>query len=274
MLVDKVYGDDSSETGNIVLTGTSASPIEINGPVVVRGDVVIKGVVNGKGTIYAGRNVYIANDITYKNSPSSPRPASGDPAIVDGWVNANKDKDLVGFAARESIILGDYTGKTGGRWYADSWLFSMGNEDAGQDGIPDTNDTYEGDGVFQPVYEDLDGDGVKDNNYTWANVQTQVPINQFFNCPAGVTQFGEIATNNVSNMDGVFYTNHAFAGRVGNAVHIDGAVISKDEAVIYRDTLVFNYDERLHSRYTSGQNRLIDVDLPVSNKVEILRWWE
>lgn len=273
-LIDAVYGDDSGESGNIVLIGTSSKPIEINGPVVIRGDVVIKGVINGQGTIYAGRNVYVANDITYKNTPNSPRPASNDPSTVDGWVNANKDKDLVGFAARESIILGDYTGQTGGRWYADSWVLGMGDEDVGQDGIPDTDDTYEDDGVFQAVYEDLDGDGVKDNDYTWANIQTQAPINQFFNCPAGVTQFGQIATNNVNSMDGVFYTNHAFAGRVGNGAHINGAVISKDEAVMYRNTIVFNYDERIHSRYNSGGSRLIDVDLPVSEKVEILRWWE
>jgi len=150
----------------------------------------------------------------------------------------------------------------------------MGDEDVGQDGIPDTNDTYEDDGVFQAQYEDLDGDGVKDSNYNWSSVQTGVPITQFTNCPNGVTGFSDIADNRVNRLDGIFYTNHAFSGRVGYGTVVNGAIISKDEAIIYRNTLTMNYDERVHSRYATGQNRLIDVDLPVAKKVEIIIWWE
>ena len=150
----------------------------------------------------------------------------------------------------------------------------MGNEDAGRDGIPDTRDTGENDGIFQSQYEDMDGDGVKDNNYTWASVQTQTPINNFANCPAGVSSFKDIATNSVSKLDGVFYTNHAFAGKVGNGATVNGAVISKDEAIIYSNTLTVNYDERINSRYSAGENRIIDVGLPFSKKVDIIRWWE
>lgn len=273
-LVNGVFGDDAGESGNIVLIGTHSNPIEIDGTVVIRGDVVIKGVINGQGTIYAGRNVYVANDITYKNTPNSPRPASDNPETVDGWVNANKDKDLVGFAARENVVLGDYTSQTGGSWYSNYWLFSMGKEDAGKDGIPDTNDTYENDNVFQTIYEDVDGDGVRDDNYNWSNIQTLVPISNFANCPQEISEFGDIATNSVNSIDGVFYTNHAFAGRVGGGAKINGAVISKDEAIIYTNTLVINYDERINSRYTTGQSNIVDVDLPISKKVEIIRWWE
>ena len=273
-IINNVFGDDAGESGNIVLIGTSSKPIEVTGTVVIRGDVVIKGVIKGQGTIYAGRNIYVANDLTYKNAPGSPRPSSNNPDALDNWVMAQKDKDLVGFAAKQSIVLGDYTGKTGGSWYANNWLFSMGNEDAGRDGIPDTYDTGENDGIFQSQYEDLDGDGVKDSNYTWASVQTQTPINNFANCPAGVSSFGDIATNSVSKLDGVFYTNHAFAGKVGNGATVNGAVISKDEAIIYSNTLTVNYDERINSRYSTGENRIIDVGLPFSKKVDIIRWWE
>ncbi|MFA4990957.1 MAG: pilus assembly PilX N-terminal domain-containing protein [Candidatus Omnitrophota bacterium] len=273
-LIDGVFGDDSGESGNIVLVGTSSDPIEIDGPVVVRGDVVVKGTIKGQGTLYAGRNIYVANDVNYKNAPSSPRPASDDPSVTDGWVEAHKDDDLVGFAATESIILGDYTGKTGGSWSAGSYLYRMGDEDVGEDGIPDTNDAHEDDGIFQAQYEDLDADGARDYDYTWSNVQTQVPITSFANCPAGVSVFGDLATNRVSKIDGVFYTNHAVAGKLGGGAVINGAVISKDEAMIYTNTLTFNYDERINSRYTTGENRIIDVFLPVSKKVEIIRWWE
>lgn len=273
-IIDKVFGDDMGENGNIVLIGTHSKPIEITGTVVVRGDVVIKGVVKGQGTIYAGRNVYIANDISYKNAPSSPRPAANNPDAVDNWVRAQQDKDLVGFAAKENVVMGDYTSKTGGSWYSNNWLFNMGDEDVGYDGIPDTHDTGERDGIFQRQFEDLDGDGVKDNNYNWSNIQTQAPIQNFANCPQGVTQFGDIATNSLNKIDGVFYTNHAFAGRIGQGATINGAIVSKDEAIIYTNTLTINYDERLHSRYATGQSRLIDVGLPISKKVEIIRWWE
>ena len=273
-LINNVFGDDTGESGNIVLIGTSSKPIEVTGTVVVRGDVVIKGVIKGQGTIYAGRNIYVANDLTYKNAPGSPRPSSNNPDALDNWVNAQKDKDLIGFAARENIILGDYTSRTGGTWWSNYYLFSMGDEDVGRDGIPDTADTGEGDRRFEPQYEDLDKDGIKDNSYNWANVQTQTAIGNFSNCPVGVSNFGNIATNSLSKIDGVFYTNHAFAGRVGNGAVVNGAIISKDEAIIYSNTLTMNYDERIHSRYSSGQNRLIDVGLPFSKKVAIIRWWE
>ncbi len=141
--------------------GPSSKPIEITGTVVVRGDVIIKGVIKGQGVIYEGRNISVAKDITYKNAPGSPRPSSNNPDALDNWVMAQKDKDLVGFAAKESIILGDYTSRTGGSWYANSYLFNMGDEDVGQDGIPDTHDTGEGNGIFESHYEDLDRDGVK-----------------------------------------------------------------------------------------------------------------
>ena len=259
---------------NIVLVGTSAKPIEITGTVVVRGDVVIKGVIKGQGTIYAGRDIYVADNITYKNPPATPRPSSSSPGVVDAWVNANKNKDLVGFAAKENVVLGDYTGRTGGAWYSDAYLFSMGDEDVGRDGIPDTNDTGEHDGIFESQYEDLDGDGVKDNNYDWPNIQIQTSIGNFANCPSGVSNFWDIATNSVNHLDGIFYTNHAFAGRVGSEATMNGAVISKDEAIIYSNTLDINYDERINSRYSTGQNRLIDVGLPFAKKVDILRWWE
>ena len=59
----------SDDNQPLVITGTSASPIIINGPVVVPGDVLIKGVVQGKGTIYSGRNVHIIGEVAYKRAP-------------------------------------------------------------------------------------------------------------------------------------------------------------------------------------------------------------
>lgn len=279
-VINGVYGDDAGETGNIVLVGTPSKPIVLNGPVVVRNDVIISGTVDGQGTIYAGRNVYIAKDLRYKNAPSSPRPASDNPTVVDNWVAASIDKDLIGLAARENIVIGDYT-KTGhfgysgsDKWYADGYIFSMGSEDVGMDGIPDTGDTGENDGAFQPAYEDLDDNGAFRGNYTWSDIQTSVPIAQFANLPSGTTKFSDIASNSINTVEGVLYTNHAIPGRLGNGAKFNGAIVSKDEALIYSNTIVFNYDERLKSKYRTNPNWLIDVKLPVATKTKVIRWWE
>lgn len=272
-LIDKVYGDGEGESGNIILVGTPSEPLEITGPVVVTGDVIVKGTVTGQGTIYAGRNIYLAGDISYKYAPLSPRPANDDPSTVAGWVEANKDKDIVGFAARESVIMGDYT-KTTGRdsWYANYWLFDMGDEDVGNDGIPSTRDTGEGDGVWDPEYEDIDGDNVRDYNYNWSSVRTQIPLTDFTNLPNGVTRYSQMATNSINRLDGIFYTNHAFTGRTGYGVQVNGAIISKDEAIIYRNTIQMNYDERIHSRYRKDPNWLINLNLPAADEVDVLLW--
>lgn len=273
VLVDKVYGDDIGEKGNIILIGTSSEPLEVNGPVVVTGDVIIKGTVKGQGTIYSGRNIYLASDIKYKNAPPSPRPANDDLSTVDKWVEANKDKDLVGFAARESIIMGDFTKTTGSdKWYANYWLFDMGDEDVGKDGIPDTNDTGEEDGIWDSEYEDLDSDGVRDYNYNWTSVQPQTSLSNFANLPSGVTRYSQLSTNYINCLEGVYYTNHAFSGRTGYGVHINGAIISKDEAIIYRNTIQMNYDERIHSRYMKDPNWLINLNLPIADEVDVLLW--
>ncbi len=287
LVIDKVFGDEDGESGNIILEGSSSNPIEIHGPVVIRGDVVITGTIQGTGTIYAGRNIYIARDINYKNAPSSPRPSSDDPEVVDQWVEANKDKDIIGLGARENVIIGDYTKNSdfgyygNDPWYANYWLFGMGSEDVGADGIPDTNvwitdpehpqggywtDPTEDDGIFQANTEDLDGDGVFDDDYTWTDVQTQVPITNFDRLPPNTDEFGDIATNQINKIECVIYTNHACAGRLGNGVHFNGAIISKDEALIYRNTITLNYDERIHSRYRRNPNWLIDLCLPTGSK--------
>ena len=268
-LVDQIQGDDVGENENIILVGTPNQPIVIDGPVVIEGDVIIKGTVKGQGTIYSGRNIYLADDIKYKNAPPSPRPANDNPETVDNWVNAHQDKDLVGFAARESIIMGDFTASG---WYAQWWLFDMGDEDVGQDGIPDTDDDGEEDGIFEPEYEDLDEDGQRDYNYDWNSIVPQVALNEFDNLPAGVNSYSDLSSNYINRLDGVFYTNHAFAGRTGNGVQINGAIISKDEAIIYRNTITMNYDERIHSRYRQDPNWLINLNLPIADDIQVLLW--
>ncbi|MBN1871105.1 MAG: hypothetical protein JW800_00880 [Candidatus Omnitrophica bacterium] len=271
-VISSVYGDDAGESGNIVLIGTPSVPVEISGPVVVNGDVVIGGTVTGQGTIYAGRNVYVVSNIEYYDPPSSPRPPSDDQDDIDQWVLDNADKDILGFAARESVIMGDYTSGNW-QWLVDNYLFGMGSEDVGQDGIPDTGDTGEDDSTFQSQYEDLDEDAVFDDNYNWSDVQTQGDITTYTNVPEDVDGFSDISTDNISKVEGVYYTNHAYAGW-GNGIVFNGSVISKDESIAAYNSITFNYDERLHSRYGNDPNWLIDLRLPFSDSTGIVGWWE
>ena len=276
ILVEGVFGDDVGESGNIVLIGTAANPVEVDGPVVIRGDVIVQGVVTGQGTIYAGRNMYIAGNITYADGPPTPRPDSNEPDDIDQWVSDNAEKDIVGFAATENMILGDYTKLSNPYnwgWLTSTYLFSMGGEDVGEDGIPDTGDTGEGDGVFQESDEDLDGDEVFDDDYNWTDIQTQTDITNFSNLPAGVDSFDDVAAQKITEINGVLYTNHAIAG-FGFGVDVNGAIISKDEVVAIYNSITMNFDERLHSRYRSDPNWLIDLALPVFNGVTVEGWWE
>lgn len=66
--ISGVYASDEP----LVLIGTSAAPIVIDGPVVTAGDVIIRGYVTGTGTLYAGRNVHIIGDIRYLDPPFWP----------------------------------------------------------------------------------------------------------------------------------------------------------------------------------------------------------
>jgi len=115
VVIQGCYGDEAGETGNVVLQGTSANPIIIEGAVVTTANLVIKGTISGQGAFYVGRNTYVADAVSYKD-PTSERPifdyGNETPeefkARVNSWLEANEDKDLVGLMTRESIILGNH----------------------------------------------------------------------------------------------------------------------------------------------------------------------
>jgi hypothetical protein len=98
--------------GNLVLVGTTANPITLNGDVYVSGDVVIKGVVTGRGAIYSGRNTYIAGNLTNKNTADKPG-VGACLGVTDKDACAKKNilagKDEVRISAGNNIIMGDFT---------------------------------------------------------------------------------------------------------------------------------------------------------------------
>ena len=97
-------GDPSAaDDGALLLVGTLANPIVIDGPVVVDSDVIIKGYVKGQGTIYSGRNVHIIGDVKYVNPPNWGHVDADDAAVA----SANAKKDMLGLVAKGNIVCGD-----------------------------------------------------------------------------------------------------------------------------------------------------------------------
>ncbi len=200
-VLDAVAGDDFGERENVYLRGTKDNPIRIHGKVIIRGNVIISGWITGRGAIYAGGNIYIPRSLRYVNPPSSPRPDSNSKEDTEKWLTKNWDKDFIGFFARENIAVGNIEDSTW-RHYVNRWMTSSMNrsdEDAGQDGVPNTkagkdgkkgtadDDVLEDDNVFTVEHytsldaklglippgksvgdpipgtgEDIDGDGVYD----------------------------------------------------------------------------------------------------------------
>jgi hypothetical protein len=208
---DAVYGDTAGEKENLVLIGTEANPILLDGPVVVRGAVIIKGYVKGKGTIYSNHNVYIPDNIVYVDGPATDTPDWTYGEGVEAWQTAssewnltNENKTGLGLFARENIVLDNYTNSTW-RSYVSSWLNNSLNEseeDLGLDGLPNTGDLGEGDGEWTVDYytqddydkglippdksigdvipgsgEDIDGDGVYDGTISLSHFDIPAPLN-------------------------------------------------------------------------------------------------
>ena len=118
---------------NVVLTGTPANPIVIDGTVAIDGDVVISGWIKGKGTILASGNVYVPSSLQYLDGqvhlegdePGHPTGPTTFGIAADGTEN------VLGLAAGGNLLIGDYlapsaflqpgstgvvSGDSGGQW--------------------------------------------------------------------------------------------------------------------------------------------------------------
>lgn len=285
--VDAVH-TDAAKPG-IYLEGTAANPIKIQGPVVIPGDVIIKGPITGIGTLYVGGNLYVANDVTYANGPDfSTPPATMPQAQTDNWVASARSaqKDLVGFAVRGAVFGGDVNSTDFQTWCysASGWgLAGLGSEaNLGADGIrgtPDDGIAYAhpfGGSTVNNAAFDADEDGTIDGNYNLATdilmTSTRAATISGYPEALGVpVLYSTLATCNYNRMDGIYYSNHAVACRMSrNSQAVwNGAIICRDEAIVFNNSLKFNYDPRVHSRFSDDPNRVIDLGLPVASKVRV-----
>ncbi len=250
VLVDGVLGDEAGEPRNVVLVGTAANPLVIDGPVVVESDVVIKGVITGKGSIYAGRNVHIVGNITYAHAPSWPKPM----ADAEGVRAANAGADLVAFAAKGSVVVGNYTSA--------AWKSVTRNYQRPpftQPYVVDPTDAVNG----YVSYYDVRGRPTFHGDYTAYDggrkgVDTGSLLQRrYYESSFSDAFVASLCDSAIRQIDGIIYTNHLLSGKLDVST-INGALISRDEALIYNGSMSINYDVRaMHGGY-----EFLDIILP------------
>ena len=217
--------------GSAVIVGTSDHPIKIHGPVTVAQDAVIKGTVSGQGTIYTGRNVHIVGSIIYKNPPDF---RGNNTTTID---NANEKTDLLGLAARASVMMGNPN-------TFDAFTLTYMSP-------PFTKSRLDDNGNTIPAFNANDIDSTGHKKY-----QSVVATSTVNAMAEGVNQ-----------IDAVLYTNFVGGGDLGTSgggVNMNGTIISRDEAmIIYSLPMRMNYDTRVKERSLS-QKPLVDIKLPRS----------
>ncbi len=278
-----VNNGSTNGVSGIYLVGTSAQPIQIKGTVVVPGDVVIKGNVTGQGTLYVGGDLYIAGDLQYKNGPNySTYPETMTPTNRDAWVASNQNKDLIAYAVNGSVFGGDVTSSD---WIQNEYymplsgLASVGDESQlGADGILGTGDDgipfLHADGTMSAWY-DADGNGVVNHNYNYNTDinMTTARANAIQGYPkdggGSPVGYNQVATDNMGSLDGIFYTDHAMAIRADNGAVFHGAVISRNEQIVFNGSCYFVYDSRVNSRYHNNPNDIINLGLPYGKTLAV-----
>ncbi len=284
-----VFGvQTNSGAPGLYIAGTPSDPIKIMGTVVVPGDVVLSGSVTGRGTLYVGSNLYIANDITYVNGPDfSTPPETMSTASRDAWVAQNATNDLVAYAVRGSILAGDVTNPDWINYcynYPGSGLTNVGDEShLGADGIagtPDDNIPFlHPDGTWSTWY-DADGNGLTNANFNYntdinMTAARAAAIQGYPTSNGAPVAYSSVATDSMGNLNGIFYTDHAAAMRLGNSTsYLNGVLVSRNEQIVYQDSLVFNYDSRVNSRYQNNPNQYINLGLPWGKPLQVTSFTE
>lgn len=256
-----------ADAGCIVLDGTS-KPIIVDGPVVVSGDVIIKGTVTGQGAIYAGRNIHIVGNVTYKNPPSWAKPDSA----PDETIKSNSSADMIGLVAKGNIVLGKYTDST---WLSDcrSYIttpfvtaYSCDSSDASIGygstfaGNYTANDSgYKVTYTYDSKKKTYRASGTTSRKYYESSVGDQI-----------IKNYAQSAS--LSEIDAVLYNNHAVMGKVGTCL-FNGAMVCRNEAIIYSSSVRFNWDSRLGSLSPDGLDFFIYLPMDVADP-KVVGWRE
>ena len=238
----------NADKGAILLVGTQQNPIEIRGPVVIDSDVVIKGYVKGQGTIYSGRNIHIVGNIQYVNPPQ--------------WVNkaetpGNASKDLIGLMAKGNIVLGDCTSSA---WHnsVDTYLYKSPYVQKYACDASDADIGYPS--TFGGDYRALDGGSkvvattTRQRNGTTTTTYANQQTRHYYDTVCDNSVISGNATT-ITRVDAVLYNNHGTFGKIGSCT-FNGAIVCRNEGLIYESSLYINWDYRLFS----GSAESVDND--------------
>ena len=278
---------DLPDNHALVLEGTQANPIRINGPVVVSNDVVIKGYVTGQGTIYSSRNIHIVGNIQYVNPPNwaNKEAASG---------NGNSSKDLLCLAAKGNIVMGDCTASG---WldttlkkvltqqpYVQPYACAQADDGSWIDG--DIGYPKAGDSVFAGNYTATDGGNKVTreavyrqewNGRRWQNVFDHYEYKsatgrRYYDSVVAPNEISSRAST-ITQIDAVLYNNHGIFGKLGQCT-INGSLVCRNEGMIFSGKLYLNWDYRLYSGSPENvMNQLVGMPLG-TGKPKVLFWQE
>lgn len=258
---------NGADKGTLVLDGTS-KPIVIDGPVVVDGDVIIKGTVSGQGAIYAGRNIHIVGNITYKNTPTWPKPDTNPSQTVKN----NASKDMLGLVAKGNIVMGNYTDS--------SWLSSVKSYITPPFVKAYTCDPTDSSIGYPSTFSGdyTSADSGKKVNYVYDSAtKTYKPSGtsdrKYYESAAGDQVIKSAAGSaTITQIDAVLYNNHAVMGKIGQSL-FNGALVCRDEGIIYSSTVKFNWDIRLGSRSPDGIDFFIYLPMSIADP-RVVSWRE
>ena len=296
-------GDEAlADRGALVLIGTQANPIVVEGPVVVDSDVIIKGYVKGQGTIYSGRNVHIIGDIKYVNPPVWSHPDADDAAVEA----ANAKKDLLGLVAKGNIVIGDPSDSA---WHnsVDNYIKSGTSSSVVKKYACDPSDADIGyPATFQGNYtavEDVNGrkfekvrpvevQKTREEHYQeryvtgynrWGQAQygyrdavRQVSYTETVLGNAMNRRYYETVcddnilkklkdTSGIAQIDAILYNNHGIFGTPGKSganFNLNGSLVCRDEALIFSGNGI-RFNWDMRLRRKNNRDVNMRVGLPV-----------
>jgi hypothetical protein len=122
--------------------------------------------------------------------------------------------------------------------------------------------------------EDVDGDGLYGDPYSYntdLNFNTAFNAANYFNLNPAITQYSGFADFSAARLDGIFYTNHAFAGWFNDNAVFNGSVIARNEAIVINGSHVtMNHDSRLSQNYVDLM--AMNIYMPLIKRYSTVSW--
>jgi len=264
VLVDAVYdgvgpsGDaEASDNGTLVLIGTIANPIELNGPVVINGDVLIKGYYTGQGTIYAGRNMHVLDDIIAIDPPVWNYNDTAD-NFENHTLPDNLDRDFLGLCSKGNLTLGDYNDSYN-RYIADTYA-------DGDFVAPYPVSSFDADIGYAQYQED--GKWMFNGDYTAVfGEKSDGTPRKYYESSLSDDLFNALNPSaEISHVDALVYNNHLTTGTWRDGV-INGGFICRDEAMAAKGKMHMNWDPRLGSDQDNGFRPFLPMKLAPSKTI-------